>query len=362
MNPDEATPTAQRRWVRDAPKVLLHDHLDGGVRPATIVELADAIGYRGLPSHDVDVLAAELQRGAQRRDLGLYLEMFTHTVAVMRTPAGLKRVVEEAVQDYREDGVVYAEVRFAPALLAHEGFGLEDVVETTLGALADEVARADQPPIWVTVILDAMRNHTDSVQIVNLVDRYRHDGVVGFDIAGLERGNPAVAHADAFSLCRSLDIPYTIHAGEGDGVESIRGAVEVCRSSRIGHGVRLVEDRVGSEWGPLATRVRDEEIVLEVCPSSNVHTGIAATIAEHPIELLRTNGFTVTVNTDNRTMSGVTLSDEWDRCIEAFGWDGAIMAALNRTALRRAFVADEVKARIETDIIGPYFDALVAAE
>lgn len=346
----------QPLWVRDAPKVLLHDHLDGGVRPETIVELAEESGYDGLPCDTAESLAEYLQSGARRKDLELYLEMFVHTVAVMRTPTGLERVAREAVQDYRSDGVVYAEVRFAPSLLAHRDFGLHDVVETALGAIADESARPDQPPIYVRVILDAMRNQPGSVPIVDLVDRYRDGGVVGFDIAGPELGHPASAHAEAFARCRSVGIPYTIHAGEGDGVESIRQAVDVCQSRRIGHGVRIVEDRAGDTWGPLAQRIRDDQIVLEVCPTSNVHTGIAPTIAQHPIELLRKEGFAVTVNTDNRTMSGVTLSGEWQRCVEAFGWDRAVMGALTRTALGSAFADDALKDHIETTVLAGFYD------
>lgn len=356
LTPDPSLSSPIPAWIHDAPKVLLHDHLDGGVRPATIVELAEQVGYTGLPSDDPTALATFLQQGAQRLDLSLYLEMFAHTVAVMRTRQGLERVAREAVQDYRRDGVVYAEVRFAPALLAHDRFGLHEVVETTLGAIADEVARRDQPPIQVGVILDAMRTQPDSIPIVNLAARYRDDGVVGFDIAGPERGYPATAHAEAFALCRQLEIPYTIHAGEGDGVESVRGAVEGCQAKRVGHGVRIVEDRRGDRWGPTAQRLRDDQIVLEVCPTSNVHTGIARTIAEHPIDLLRRDGFAVTLNTDNRTMSAVTLNAEWAQCVEAFEWDRAVMGAMTRTALRSAFLDDAAKARIEASSLIGYYD------
>lgn len=341
-----------RRWIQDAPKVLLHDHLDGGVRPETIIELADEIGYRGLPSDHPEQLAADLQQGAARQDLEMYLEMFTHTVAVMGHASGLARVATEAVQDYRRDGIVYAEVRFAPALLAGANFGLHEVVETTLGAIADEVDRPGQPPIQVGLILDAMRNQNDSVAIVNLVERYRDDGVVGFDIAGPEHGYPSTAHAEAFALCRRLDIPYTIHAGEGDGVASIRDALDGCGAHRLGHGVRIVDDRAGDDWGELAARIRDQQIVLEVCPSSNVHTGIAATIAQHPVDLLRRSGFAVTINTDNRTMSGVTLSDEWERCVDAFGWDQAVFDTMNAAALNAAFIDDDSKRLIAPTLTG----------
>ncbi len=347
-------------WIASAPKVLLHDHLDGGVRPATIIDLAAEVGYEGLPTSDPDELARYLQDGANRKDLGLYLEMFDHTVAVMRSPAALARVAREAVQDYRRDGIVYAEVRFAPTLLVTDDFGLEEIVETTLGAIADEVA-SDPAPIEVGLILDAMRNQPGAEPIVDLASRYIDQGVVGFDIAGPELGFPATDHLAAFRRCQDLGVPYTIHAGEGAGVESVRGAVVDCGAQRLGHGVRLVEDRTGDSWGALAQQVIDTGIPLEVCPSSNVDTGIAHTVEEHPIDLLRRSGFVVTVNTDNRTMSGITLSQEWQRCVDAFDWTPAVVEELTRNALGCVFGDGSSAARIDRELVTPYFADLDAA-
>ncbi len=355
------TPTIEE--IRAAPKVLLHDHLDGGLRPATVVDLARDIGYDKLPSRDVDEVARWLRRGAHRGHLNLYLDAFQHTVAVLQTPEALTRAAAECAEDLAADGVVYAEVRFAPELHVSRGLTLEQVVAAVLeGFRIGSAGRG----ITVYALLTAMRTAARSLEIAELAVRHRDEGVVGFDIAGAEAGSPPTRHLDAFQYVARENFHITIHAGEGFGLPSIWEALQWCGADRLGHGVRIVDDiRIGPDGtaslGRLASYVRDQRVPLEMCPSSNVQTGAAPSIEEHPIGLLRQLSFRVTVNTDNRLMSGVTLSSEFHRLAEVFGYGWPDIEWLTINAMKSAFAHFDQRLRIINTVIKPGFATARAA-
>ncbi len=348
--------------IRSAPKVLLHDHLDGGLRPATVVDLAREYGYRGLPTEDVDDLAAWIRRGADRKSLELYLEGFVHTVAVMQTRDALQRVAAECAEDLADDGIVYAEVRFAPELHTERGLTLDEVVESVLRGF--EQASADRR-ITVRTIVTAMRTGAHSLEIAELAVRHRDEGVVGFDIAGAEAGYPPTRHLDAFHYIARENFHFTIHAGEAFGLPSIWEALQWCGAERLGHGVRIVDDitvqpngRVAI--GRLAAYVRDRRIPLEMCPTSNVHTGAVPAIEQHPIDMLRRLRFRVTVNTDNRLMSGITLSSEFETLASVFGLDLNEMEWLTLNAMKSAFWSFDGRLRVINEQIKPGYAHLRA--
>ncbi len=319
------------------PSILLHDHLDGGLRPTTVIELAAEVGH-GLPTTDPDELARWFQQGADQRDLVTYLDTFVHTIAVMQTPAALERVARECGHDLAADGVLYAEIRFAPELHRERGLGMDDV----LSAVTAGFAQAEQDTgIVLRTLVTAMRNGPHSDEAVDAAVRWKDRGVVGFDLAGPEAGFPPSRHRAAIDVALAAGLGVTIHAGEGDGVDSVADAV-ACGAHRLGHGVRLVEDLDGET----AQHVLQERIALEVSPSSNVHTGAASSWEAHPLEVLRQTGFAVTVNTDNRLMSATSMSQELARCATAFGWDDRVIGELAHTALDAAFCDDVVRAAV----------------
>lgn len=344
-----------------APKVLLHDHLDGGLRPTTVIELASEYRYRGLPTTDVDDLALWFNRGAKRNDLVLYLETFAHTVGVMQHRDAIGRVAFECARDLADDGVVYAEVRMAPELCTEAGLTLDEVVE----AILDGFRRgADGTDLVIRLICSAMRTAARSLEIAELAVRWRDAGVVGFDIAGAEAGYPPTRHLDAFQFVQRENFHTTIHAGEAFGLPSIWEAVQFCGAERLGHGVRIVDDitgPVGDETlGRLASFVRDRRIPLELCPTSNVGTGVCASIADHPIGMLRRLRFRVTVNTDNRLMSATSMTHEFVQLAEAFGWGLDDVEWLTINAMKSAFVAFPERLHIINTIIKPRYALLRA--
>ena len=343
-----------------APKAVLHDHLDGGLRPATVIALADEVGYDALPSTDEVQLAAWFHRGADRRDLGLYLETFEHTVGVMQTAAACHRVALECAADLAADGCVYAEVRFAPALHTAGGLSLDEVVEAILAGFAEG---SDGTGLTIRALVTAMRTSTDSMKVAETAIRYRDRGVVGFDIAGREAGYPPTLHLDAFQYLQRENFHFTIHAGEAFGPASIWEAIQFCGAERLGHGVRIVDDIEMSEVGTpllgrLASIVRDRRIPLELCPTSNVHTGAVADIAAHPIGLLRSLGFRITVNTDNRLMSDVSMTSEMAALNRAFGWGLDDFRWLTINAMKSAFLSFDERLGIINDTIKPGYAAL----
>ena len=349
--------------IRAAPKVLLHDHLDGGLRAATVVDLARQIGYDRLPSEDADEVKLWMQRGANRGHLNLYLDAFQHTVAVMQTRQALIRVAAECAEDLAADGVVYAEVRFAPELHVAGGLSLYEVVEAVLEGFR---AGSEGRRITVYALLTAMRTAARSLEIAELAVRYRDQGVVGFDIAGAEAGSPPSRHLDAFQYVARENFHITIHAGEGFGLPSIWEALQWCGAERLGHGVRIMDDiKITPEGtatlGRLASYVRDRRIPLEMCPTSNVQTGAAPSIEAHPIRLLRQLSFRVTVNTDNRLMSGVSLSSEFHRLAEVFGYGWRDIEWLTINAMKSAFAHFDERLRIIDTVIKPGYATARAA-
>jgi adenosine deaminase len=346
--------------IRRAPKVLLHDHLDGGLRPETVLELADAIGYAGLPTSDGAELAEWFVSGAARGSLERYLEGFAHTVAVMQTRDALERVARECAEDLAADGIVYAEIRFAPELHLQRGLSLPEVVEAVLAGFRSGSAGT---PLTVRTLLTAMRHAARSFEIAELSIRYRDLGVVGFDIAGAESGYPPSRHLDAFQYIQRENGHFTIHAGEGFGLPSIWEALQWCNADRLGHGVRITDDIFEGpdgdiRLGRLAAFVRDTRVPLEMCPTSNVNTGVVRSVAEHPIGLLRRLFFRVTVNTDNRLMSGVTLSSEFAALVDAFGYDWSDIQWFTLNAMKSAFLPFDQRLTLINDVIKPGFAAL----
>ncbi len=344
--------------LRRVPKVLLHDHLDGGLRPATIVELAQSSGYRGLPTTDPAELGAMISAAASERgDLEFYLHTFQHTVGVMQTREALVRVAAECAEDLAGDGVVYAEVRFAPELHVTAGLSLDQVVEAVLeGFEAGSAGRG----IRVYALLTAMRTAARSLEIAELAVRHRDAGVVGFDIAGAEAGSPPSRHLDAFQYVARENFHITIHAGEGFGLPSIWEAVQWCGTERLGHGVRIVDDiQISPEGtvrlGRLSAYIRDRRIPLEMCPTSNVQTGAAPSIERHPLRLLRQLQFRVTVNTDNRLMSQVTLSSEFEVLVREFGYGWSDIEWLTINGMKSAFAPFDERLRLINTVIKPGF-------
>ncbi|MCF8527101.1 MAG: adenosine deaminase [Candidatus Nanopelagicales bacterium] len=343
-----------------APKVLLHDHLDGGLRPQTVIELAAETEYDDLPSTDPDELARWFSEAAFSGSLERYLETFRHTVGVTQTAGALQRVARECAEDLAADGVVYAEVRFAPELHLSRGLTEREVIEHVLLGFAEgqQKAREGGHGIRVGVLLTAMRTATHSRQIAELSVEFRDQGVVGFDIAGAEAGFPPTRHLDAFEYLRRENAHFTIHAGEAFGLPSIWEAIQWCGADRLGHGVRIVDDITVSpdgsvELGRLASYVRDRRIPLEMCPSSNVQTGAAESIDHHPIGLLRRLGFRVTVNTDNRLMSGTSMSHEMSLLSQAFGYGLADMQWFTINAMKSAFIPFDERLSIINQQVKP---------
>jgi len=347
--------------LRRAPKVLLHDHLDGGLRVATVIDLAREIGHT-LPTTEPDDLARWFTEGAYRHSLDLYLETFEHTVGVMQTKDALIRTAAECAEDLAADGVVYAEVRFAPELHLNGGLSLDEVVEAVLEGF--RVGGAGRG-IAVGTLLTAMRHAANSSEIADLTLRHRDEGVVGFDIAGSEAGNPPTRHLAAFQEIAKANHHLTIHAGEAFGLPSIWEALQVCGAERLGHGVRIIDDITVDDTGRprlgrLASLVRDRRVPLEMCPTSNVHTGVAPSVAQHPIGLLTQLRFRVTVNTDNRLMSAITLSDELAKLVDAFGYGWDELEWLTINAMKSAFWPFDDRLRIINGQIKPGFAALRA--
>lgn len=371
MSPDEEV-------IRTLPKVVLHDHLDGGVRPRTVLELADEVGHE-LPvsgaDRTIEGLARWFRESADSGSLVRYLETFAHTVGVMQTAPALRRVARESVLDLARDGVVYAESRYAPEQHLEGGLSLEEVVEEVDAGFreGEEEAAAEGHPIVVRGLLTAMRHAAKSREIAELAVRYRDRGVGGFDIAGAEAGYPPSRHLDAFEYLRRENAHFTIHAGEAFGLPSIWEALQWCGADRLGHGVRIVddigfrgatvtddplaaneaarEDPSQLRLGRLASFVRDTRVPLEMCPHSNVQTGAAPSIAAHPITLLALLRYRVTLNTDNRLMSDTSMTREMTALVTEAGWTLEDLRWVTTNAMKSAFLPfDERLALIEGTI------------
>ncbi|GAB3545146.1 adenosine deaminase [Actinopolyspora lacussalsi] len=348
-----------------APKVLLHDHLDGGLRPRTVAELAARNGYEQLPSTDPEELEGWFAAAAEAGSLEEYLERFAHTVGVLQTSEALHRVAAECAEDLAADGVVYAEIRYAPELSTQGGLELDQVVEAILAGFAEGANRAARHGrrIRLGLLLCAMRQASRSSEIARLAVRYRDEGVVGFDIAGPEAGHPPTQSLEAFEYLRRENFHFTIHAGEGFGLPSIWEAIQYCGAARLGHGVRILDDITFDEHGTahlgrLASFVRDRRIPLEMCPRSNVHTGTVNSLPEHPIALLRGLHFRVTVNTDNRLMSQTSMSGEFRELIDTFGYTLDDLQWFTVNAMKSAFLPFNQRLALINEVIKPGYAAL----
>ncbi len=365
--------------IAGLPKALLHDHLDGGVRPETVLELSDEIGHELPVSGSSDELGAWFRESADSGSLVRYLETFEHTVEVMQTPEHLYRVARECVLDLAADGVVYAESRYAPEQHLERGMALPEVVEAVNAGFRDGEAMAADAgrPIVVRALLTAMRHAARSREIAELSVRYRDAGVAGFDIAGAEAGFPPSRHMAAFEYLKAENAHFTIHAGEAFGLPSIWEALQVCGADRLGHGVRIVDDIAFGDGtvtddpaganeaasvnppalrlGRLASYVRDTRVPLEMCPHSNVQTGAAPSIAAHPITALARLRYRVTLNTDNRLMSGTSMTTEMRALVEQAGWTIDDLRWVTTNAMKSAFLPfDERLALIEETIKPAY--------
>ena len=347
-----------------APKVLLHDHLDGGLRPQTMIEHALASGYTKLPSYDPEKLAKWFVEACSSGTLELYLETFEHTISVMQTRDEIIRVARECVIDLAADGVVYAEVRGAPELFTRKGLDLDQVIEATVEGFNQGMAEVahNGKKIRVEHILCALRQNYVSEEVATKVVKYKGRGVVGFDIAGPEAGFPPTDHIKAFNYLRENGAHYTIHAGEAFGVESIALAVRECGAERIGHGIRLIDDIDFSsgepKLGSLAQEILDNQICLEMAPTSNLQTGGAASYATHQIGIMKKLGFNVTLNTDNRLMSATSMIREAREIATGYSWTMDDLHDVARNGIYSAFIDDDEQEDIYQSQIKAVYDRL----
>jgi adenosine deaminase len=329
-----------RAVLPSLPKVLLHEHLDGVLRPQTIIELARSTGYTELPTDHPEALGNWFQQGANQGSLAKYLEGFKHTIAVMQTEEALERVAYEQAEDLSRDGVVYYETRFAPLFHTSKGLTHQQVVAAVLKGMAR--GRRDFG-LRSGLIICAMRNMNVSLEMAELAVDFRARGVVGFDLAGEEGGHPPKKHVDAFHYIQRENFNITVHAGEGFGKESIWQAIQYCGAHRIGHGTRLIDDIAVADGkavklGDLAQYVLDKRIPLEVCLISNVHTGATPSLVQHPFKILYEEKFRVTLNTDNRLMSGTTMTKEFEAAAETFGLGLDDFEKITINAMKSAFL------------------------
>jgi adenosine deaminase len=347
-------PGMDRNMLSRLPKVVLHDHLDGGLRPATVLELAREQGYEGLPAGDVAGLTKWFFQ-EESATLERYLEAFDQTLAVMQTAEAIERVAFEAVLDLAADGAVYAEVRFAPTLHLRRGLAPERVMDAVLAGFAAGNRRTGIP---VYAIVCGMRQDPDVSAAAALAAAYAGRGVVAFDLAGPEAGFPASRHRAACRAATQSGLHLTLHAGEGAGVESIADALG-CGAERLGHGVRLVEDLTVREGrvvgqGPVASQVHARGIPLEVCPSSNLHTGAFPGAAQHPLGILHRTGFAVTLSPDNRLMSGTSMSAEFAFAVEHHGFSVEDLRTVTLRSVDGAFCGPATRAEVRERVIAGY--------
>ena len=352
--------------IKRVPKALLHDHLDGGLRPQTIIEIAEKIGYKKLPTNDPKKLAEWFEESCNSHSLVRYLETFSHTIAVMQTKEAIIQVARECVIDLARDGVVYAEVRGAPELFTEQGLTLDQVVEATIEGYKEGMVEAarEGKNIRVESLLCGMRQNNKSQQAAAAVVKYRNKGVVGFDIAGPEDGFPPSNQIETFEYLRKENAHFTIHAGEAYGLPSIWEAIQICGAERLGHGVRIIDDidftGATPKLGRLASYVRDRRIPLELCPTSNLQTGAAKTYKEHPIGVLAKLRFRITLNTDNRLMSNTSMSNEMMQCVAAFDWKFVDLQRVTVNALKSSFIPFEERLEIIEKVVKPAYLAIAA--
>src|ERR1700686_1848977 len=360
----EAHMSLNHAVLKSLPKVLLHEHLDGVLRPETVIELAKNAGYDQLPTENPEELAHWFHQGANQGSLPKYLEGFVHTISVMQTEEALERVAYEQAEDLSGDGVFYFETRFAPVFHTQKGLSHQQVVSSVLKGL--ERGRHDFG-ISSGLIICAMRNMDVSLEMAELAVDFRERGVVGFDLAGEEGGYPPKKHVDAFHYIQRENFNITIHAGEGYGKESIWQAIQYCGAHRIGHGTRLIDDIAVADGkavklGDLAQYVLDKRIQLEICLSSNVHTGAARTLAEHPFKILYQEKFRVTLNTDNRLMSDTTMTKEFEVAAETFGLTLDDFEIITINAMKSAFLPYDQRCQFIYSVLKPRYAKIRASQ
>lgn len=347
--------------IKQVPKVLLHDHLDGGLRVETIIELADQLNYKKLPTKDPDELREWFYVGANTGNLVEFLKGFEHTCAVMQTKDGLERIAYEMMEDMFNDGVVYVETRFSPVFHTSKGLYYDDVIKAVLDGL--ERGRKDFG-VEFGLILCGMRNMQNSLEVAELAVNYRNQGVVGFDLAGEEGGYPPKKHLDAFQFIQRNNFSITIHAGEAFGKESIWQAIQYCGAHRIGHATRLIEDMSFDDegnlvsMGELAQYILDKRIPLEICLLSNVHTGAIDKIENHPFKILFDKKFRVFLNTDDRLMSKITLTSEYLLATELFDISLDDIEKLNLNAMKSAFIPHKKRLELIYNVIKPGYQKM----
>ncbi len=336
-----ATAPLSTDTIRRIPKALLHDHLDGGLRPATVIELAQDVAEVQLPTQDPSELSDWFFQGANTGSLARYLEGFGATVPLMQTQESLERIAFELIEDLHAENVIYTEVRFAPDLHILGGLNLEQVMKAVLAGLR---RGRDTYDTAFGLIVCSLRNQAPetSLRMAELAIAFRAEGAVAFDLAGDEVGHPPKDHLRAFQLCLRENFNITVHAGEAFGTPSIWQAIQYCGAHRIGHGTRLIEDMViadgrVSQMGTLAQHVLDRRIPLEICLQSNVHTGATPSLEAHPFRHFYNEGFRVTLNTDNRLMSRTTLTDEYEVAHRTFGLSHDDLEVMTLNALKSSF-------------------------
>jgi adenosine deaminase len=347
--------------IRSTPKVLLHDHLDGGLRPSTVIELANDLKYTKLPTKDPGELGEWFHQGANKGNLVEYLQGFEHTCAVMQTKEALSRVAYEMMEDMKNDGVCYVETRFAPVFSTSKGLYHEDVVNAVLEGL--EKGKRDFG-VGYGLILCGMRNMKNTLEIAELAVDFRNQGVVGFDLAGEEGGYPPKKHIEAFQFIQRANFNITVHAGEAFGKESIWQAIQWCGAHRIGHATHLKEDFTFDKdgnvvaFGDLAQYVLDKRIPLEICLLSNVHTGAVDKIENHPFGILFKEKFRVTINTDDRLMSDTNMTKEFLIAIEYFNLNLEDVEKITINSMKSAFIPYKERLHYIYNIIKPGFQAI----
>ena len=346
------------KTIKSVPKVLLHDHLDGGLRPQTIIELADDLKYKKLPTRDKDALAEWFQVVANKESFVEFHRGFEYTTAVLQTKEGLERVAYEMMEDMKSDGVIYVETRIAPSHHINKGMYLEDTVTSVLKGL--ERGKKDFG-VGYGLILCGIRNMKNTLDIAELAVNFRRDGVVGFDLAGYERSFPPKKHLESFQFIKRANFNITIHAGETFGKESIWQAIQYCGAHRIGHATRLIDDIVLNKdgevlsFGDLAQYILDKRIPLEICLLSNIHTGVIDNLENHPFNILFKEKFRVTLNTNHRLINASTMTREFLTAVNYFNITLDDIEKITINSMKSAFISYSERFRYIYDIIKPGF-------
>jgi adenosine deaminase len=347
--------------IRSVPKVLLHDHLDGGLRASTVIDLAKDLKYNKLPTTDPDELSKWFHKGANKGNLVEFLQGFEHTCAVMQTKEALERIAFETIEDMYNDGVCYLETRFSPVFHTNKGLYYEDIISAVLEGLERGKTKYG---VGYGLILCGMRNMKNTLEIAELAVNFRNQGVVGFDLAGEEGGYPPKKHIDAFQFIKRENFYITIHAGEAFGKESIWQAIQMCGAHRIGHATRLIEDMIFDEnhkivaLGNLAQYILDTRLPLEICLLSNMHTGAVDKLENHPFIHFYREKFRVFLNTDDRLMSDTNLTKEYLTATELFGISLDDIEKLNINAMKSSFLPHKERLKYIYNVIKPGYQKM----